>query len=63
MCGEQPDTHRVFVAECALRITVHLGYLDIGEAREVLFGQIFPCWSEILTVATPAGDSGRMTNF
>lgn len=56
-CGGRPHTYRVLVAECALNSAVHFGYLDVSEAGKLLLGKILPCWSEVLTVATPIVDS------
>lgn len=47
------NTHLEIVAEADLCVAVHLGDLDVGEARELLFGQVLPHGREVLAVAAP----------
>lgn len=55
------DTYREFAAECTFIITVQFGYLDVGEARKLLLGQVIPYWTKFLAVATPSVQSKKKT--
>lgn len=48
------NAHLEVRAEFGLCVAVHLGDLDVGEAGEVLVGQVVPDGGESLAVAAPA---------